>query len=124
MTVDFVNADPTITTGALDQPRNLGNDGRALDANAGRKNKRPILASLKAAQASFDRGDMIPALNQLQACGNKVRAQLDPPLSDAIIAVINSIRYRNSFQCDRIARPSEPQSACRVFSQTSDSFTR
>jgi hypothetical protein len=30
-------------------------------------------------------------LNQLQACGNKVRAQLDPPLSDAIIAIINEI---------------------------------
>ncbi len=61
------------------------------NANAGRKNKRPIIASLKAAQASFDRGDTIPGMNQLEATGNKVRAQLDPPLSDAIIQVINEI---------------------------------
>lgn len=41
-----------------------------------RKNKRPFLATLKAAQASFDRGDNTPALNQLGAFQNKVRAQL------------------------------------------------
>jgi hypothetical protein len=41
-----------------------------------RKNLRPLIATLKAAGASFDRGDFIPALNQLQAFQNKVAAQI------------------------------------------------
>jgi hypothetical protein len=46
------------------------------DLNVEGKNKRPFLATLKAAQASFDRGDLTPALNQLGALQNKLRAQL------------------------------------------------
>jgi hypothetical protein len=41
-----------------------------------RKNKRPFIATLKAAGASFDRGNNISAANQLQAFQNKVRAQV------------------------------------------------
>jgi uncharacterized repeat protein (TIGR01451 family) len=41
-----------------------------------RKNKRPLIASLKAAGASFDRGSMNSGLNQLNAFQNKVRAQI------------------------------------------------
>jgi hypothetical protein len=46
------------------------------NATLDRKNKRPFLATLKAAQASFDRGDTTAALNQLHAFENKVRAQV------------------------------------------------
>jgi len=47
-------------------------DGASID----RKNKRPFIATLKAACASFDRGDFIPAMNQLEAFQNKVAAQV------------------------------------------------
>jgi CHRD domain/Bacterial Ig domain len=46
------------------------------NADLGRKNKRPLLATLKAAAAAFDRGDFTPALNQLEAFQNKVQAQI------------------------------------------------
>lgn len=46
------------------------------DADLGRKNKRPLIASLKAACASFDRGSMESGLNQLNAFQNKVNAQV------------------------------------------------
>jgi hypothetical protein len=50
-----------------------------------RKNKRPFLASLKAACASFDRGSNGSGINQLQAFINKVRAQIsrDNPVEAA-----------------------------------------
>jgi len=48
-----------------------------------RKNKRPLIASLKAAAASFDRGDFGAGLNQLNAFQNKVRAQIAPNNPDA-----------------------------------------
>lgn len=47
-------------------------------ANLGTKNKRPLIASLKAAGASFDRGSQESAVNQLKAFQNKVRAQVAP----------------------------------------------
>ena len=46
------------------------------NATVERKNKRPLIATLKAACASFDRGDFIPAMNELQAFQNKVAAQI------------------------------------------------
>jgi hypothetical protein len=58
------------------------------NADLGRKNKRPLIASLKAAAASFDRGDFIPAMNQLEAFKNKVSAQIggsDPAQAAALI---------------------------------------
>jgi hypothetical protein len=48
------------------------------DANLDQKNKRPLIASLKAAGASFDRGSQGAAENQLKAFQNKVRAQVAP----------------------------------------------
>jgi hypothetical protein len=47
-------------------------------ADLGRKNKRPLIATLKAAGASFERGDFVPGLHQLEAFRNKVRAQIAP----------------------------------------------
>jgi len=58
-------------SGAIDQCIALV-DG----SNVARKNLRPLIATLKAAGASFDRGDFIPALNQLNAFQNKVAAQI------------------------------------------------
>ena len=46
------------------------------DSSIERKNKRPFIASLKAAGASFDRGNNTSAINQLHAFQNKVRAQI------------------------------------------------
>lgn len=46
------------------------------DSTIERKNKRPFIASLKAAGASFDRGNNTSAINQLHAFQNKVRAQV------------------------------------------------
>jgi hypothetical protein len=46
------------------------------ETNIVRQNKRPLLASLKAAQASFDRGNITSGRNQLKAFQNKVRAQI------------------------------------------------
>jgi len=54
-----------------------------------RKNKRPLIASLKAAAASFDRESMQSGLNQLHAFQNKVRAQIakdNPAEAAAFIA--------------------------------------
>jgi hypothetical protein len=47
------------------------------DSDLGRTNKRPLIASLKAAAASYDRdGHIHTAANQLNAFKNKVRAQV------------------------------------------------
>jgi hypothetical protein len=48
------------------------------DADFDRQNKRPMIATLKAAAASLDRGQFVSALNQLRAFQNKVRAQIAP----------------------------------------------
>jgi len=47
-------------------------------ANLDQNNKRPLIASLKSAGASFDRGSQESAVNQLKAFQNKVRAQVAP----------------------------------------------
>jgi hypothetical protein len=41
-------------------------------------NKRPLVAILRAAEASLERGDLKPGINQLQAFQSKVRTQLEP----------------------------------------------
>jgi hypothetical protein len=46
------------------------------NADLGRSNKRPLIASLKAAIASLDRGSCESGKNQLHAFVNKVRAQI------------------------------------------------
>src|SRR5262249_52498489 len=56
--------------------------------------QRPLLASLEAACASFDRQDAIAGVNQLGAFQNKVRAQitpLDQALADTLIRSTQTI---------------------------------
>lgn len=70
-------------------------DGSSLD----RKDKRPLLASLKAACSSFDRGAFGPGKNQMSAFIHKVQAQImrDHPVEgqrfiDAAQAIINGVQ--------------------------------
>jgi len=51
---------------------------RLNDSGLPRQTKRPLLATLKAAIASYDRGQLHTANNQLRAFLNKVRAQIAP----------------------------------------------
>jgi hypothetical protein len=48
------------------------------ETDLGRRNGRPLIASLKAAAASFEDCHPIPGVNQLEAFQNKVRAQIAP----------------------------------------------
>jgi hypothetical protein len=58
----------------------------------GRKNKRPLIATLKAAVAAFDRGNFNAAVNQLQAFQNKIRAQVaDEALAASLIEAAQAI---------------------------------
>ncbi len=52
------------------------------DASLARANKRPLIATLKAACASFERGSFHSAVGQLGAFINKVRAQIEPANPD------------------------------------------
>jgi hypothetical protein len=66
------------------------------DADMARSNKRPFISSLKAASASFERGNMVSARNQLHAFQNKVRAQIaktDPLLASELIQTVDIILY-------------------------------
>jgi hypothetical protein len=59
-----------------------------------RKNKRPLIASLKSACSSFDRGNAHSGMNQIKAFQNKVRAQIansDPQDAAAFSACINDL---------------------------------
>lgn len=47
---------------------------------------------LKAACASFDREDFIPAMNQLHAFGNKTRAQIAPKHPNEAQALLECIQ--------------------------------
>jgi hypothetical protein len=63
-------------------------------SNVVRKNKRPLIASLKAAAGSFDRGSFESGVNQLQAFQNKVRAQIardNPAEAAAFIECVQKI---------------------------------
>jgi hypothetical protein len=56
--------------------------------------KRPLLATLDAAVASLDRGNMLPGIKQLRAFQNKVRAQVapfDPALANELIGAAQTI---------------------------------
>jgi len=64
------------------------------NADLGRRNKRPLIATLKAACASFDRGNCVSGVTQLEAFQNKVRAQIghvDAALADEIIALTQKV---------------------------------
>jgi phenylalanyl-tRNA synthetase beta subunit len=55
---------------------------------------RPLLATLRAALHSIERGNSISAINQLQAFQNKVRAQMgrrDPALAASLIQMAQEI---------------------------------
>jgi len=63
-----------------------------------RNRQRPLIATLKAACASFERGDVRPGVNQLEAFQNKVRAQVAPAdsalaaqLIDCAQAIIDAV---------------------------------
>lgn len=62
------------------------------NADIGRKNKRPLIASLKAAMSSFDRGSHTSGLNQLNAFKNKVRAQISRENPAAAQAFTDSVQ--------------------------------
>jgi hypothetical protein len=67
---------------------------RVNNASLGRQNKRPFIASLKAAVASFDRGSCESGVNQLGAFLNKVRAQVsrnNPAIAAEWTALVNAI---------------------------------
>lgn len=63
-------------------------------ADLSRRNAQPLLASLNSAAASFERGNVVAGINELQAFQNKVRAQiapLDPELAAELIAAAQEI---------------------------------
>jgi hypothetical protein len=63
-------------------------------SDVARKNLRPLIATLKAAGASCDRGNFAPAIGQLGAFQNKVHAQIgktDPAAANAMIAAVQKI---------------------------------
>ena len=67
---------------------------RLNEAHLESKNKQPLLATLSAATASFDRGNFTAALNQLTAFQNKVRAQIapsNPALADLLTDISQKI---------------------------------
>jgi hypothetical protein len=67
------------------------------NADLGRNHKRPLIASLKAASASFDRGSCQSGVNQLQAFINKVRAQVsreNPVLAAELIRLASQLSAR------------------------------
>jgi len=68
--------------------------GQVDESNLQRKDKRPLIASLKAVTAAFDRGNAHAGLGQLRAFQNKVHAQIaptDPALAEALIRTAEEI---------------------------------
>jgi hypothetical protein len=68
--------------------------GLVDSSNFGKKNTQPLIATLEAAIASFERGNATSGLNQLGAFQNKVRAQVAPfdaTLAAELIAAAQTI---------------------------------
>jgi len=64
------------------------------DSDLGAKNKQPLLATLSAAMASFERGNLHSGANQLHAFQNKVRAQvarMDAALANELVNAAQQI---------------------------------
>jgi hypothetical protein len=66
--------------------------------NLSRRNKRPLISSLKSAAESFARGSVVSGLNQLEALQNKLRAQVAPTnpaeaqfLSECVQKIIDAV---------------------------------
>jgi hypothetical protein len=67
---------------------------RVYESGLERNRKQPLVASLKAAGASFDRGSVGSGINQLEAFKNKVRAQvapLDPGLAAELTRAVQVV---------------------------------
>ena len=69
-----------------------------IDSDLSKRTQQPLLATLSAALAAFERGDAAPGMNQLAAFENKVRAQVAPTepllaqqLIDAAQVIINAL---------------------------------
>ena len=65
------------------------------NSSLARNTKRPLLASLKTAYESLDRGQFTNAANQLLALENKIRAQIsreDPALAGQLIQAVEMLR--------------------------------
>jgi hypothetical protein len=83
-TISLVVTDPSGATGSDSLTVEVLSSGEAIEelinkineSSVARKNKRPFIASLKAAAASAERGQAHTAANQLHAFQNKVRAQV------------------------------------------------
>jgi hypothetical protein len=73
------------------------------NSDLGRKNKRPLIASLKAAGASFDRGDFVPAMNQLEAFQHKVAAQLKDFPAEAAALIESTQKILDAINCSAAA---------------------
>ncbi|HXJ71748.1 MAG TPA: Ig-like domain-containing protein, partial [Candidatus Dormibacteraeota bacterium] len=92
--IDLVVTDPCHLSGHDSLTVDVISAGEAIDelidrvnsSTVARKNKRPFIATLKAASASAERGQTRTAANQLHAFQNKVRAQVskDNPAEAAI----------------------------------------
>jgi len=107
-TVTFISTDPQEAGCAVNVNFCVVTPSEAVEecialvdsANVARKNLRPLVASLKAAGASFDRGSFTSGLNQLKAFENKVRAQIaksNPAEAAAFIACAQ--RIANAIGC-------------------------
>jgi len=77
--------------------------GLVSDADLWSKQLRPLIATLNAAAASFQRGSYIAGINQLQAFQNKVRAQIAPlnpdlaaELNEAVRQVIEAVSTKRA----------------------------
>lgn len=77
------------------------------------RNRQSLLASLNAAEASFDRGNITPGINQLEAFQHKVRAQVtptDPVLGQRLHAAAQKIiDAARSGAFNRVAVPHEAE---------------
>jgi hypothetical protein len=64
------------------------------DSSLERQRLRPLLATLKAVTAAFERGSFTAGVNQLKALQNKIRAQIapgDPALANSLIQAAQRI---------------------------------
>jgi hypothetical protein len=79
---------------------------RVDTANIDRQRKRPLIAVLKAACASYDRDNCVSAGNQLSAFENKVRAQLERSNpAEAAEFIEQARRIRDCVDCPDAGRP-------------------
>ena len=73
-----------------------------------RKNKRPIIASLKAAGASFDRGNEVSAMNQLEATQHKISAQVSKANPNEGKSFIDCIQHiLDAVNCAALVHPGQ-----------------